>query len=172
MNKIRFIMVLVGILVSGFARADVAIAGRYVADAELVGKARMKVMLWNVFDARLYASDGQFEKTQPFALSLSYLRELSGSKIVSTTIDEMTKQRLFDADELVAWERQLKPIIADVDSKTTITGIRDENGHTLFYRNGQRVGRIANERFTLGFFNIWLGESTSQPALRKKLVGT
>lgn len=159
------------LLCGGASHADMATADRHVQKADLVGQGRMKVMLWKVFDASLYAPNGQYSESQPFALSLSYLRKLEGRKIVSKTIEEMTSQNKFDKSELTDWQKQLSAIIADVDAGTIITGIRDENGHTLFYRDGQAVGQIANERFTRGFFDIWLGETTSEPQLRNRLLG-
>ncbi|NND91668.1 MAG: hypothetical protein HKN42_12475 [Granulosicoccus sp.] len=153
-------------------QADETIAQRYVEDARLIGEARMKVLLWDVFDARLYASGERFDRTKPFALSLSYLRELRGHSIVETTISEMSRQGRFSPSELRSWEGQLARLIDDVDTDTTITGVRDENGHTLFYRDGQALGKITDTRFTGGFFDIWLGDRTSRPAFTRQLLGT
>lgn len=152
------------------AQADESTANRHIQNADLVGEARLKVMFWNIFDAQLFAPDGQYSESRPFALSLSYLRQLDSRKLVDSTIEEMAGQGRFDSQELAKWEAELNEIFPDVDKNTTITGVRDENGHTLFYQNGQPIGKIANERFTRGFFDIWLGESSSQPELRKRLL--
>lgn len=145
----------------------------------LVGKARLKFMFWNVFDAELHAPDATFDPNEPFALSLSYLRKLKGDEIVEKSIEEIAaqqgKQPGDDAgngtDDLQRWETQLAAIIPDVTDGTTITGLRDEQGHTLFYRNGEPLGRIDDPAFTQRFFDIWLGESTSDPVFRKRLLG-
>jgi len=161
---------LAAMLVNQIAIADIKVAQQHVEDAELVGNARLKVMFWSVFDARLYARGGEFERLEPFALSLSYLRDLKGEQIISKTIEEMTDQKKFDKQELTSWSEQLFGIIKDVDASTTITGVRDERGHTIFYRNGNLAGTIENTRFTEGFFDIWLGENTSEPQLRRDLL--
>lgn len=153
------------------AQADINAAANHLDKPALVGKARMKVMLWKVFDASLYASNGQYDSEKPFALSLSYLRNLTSKKIVEKTISEMKKQKRESASTLLNWRNQLSQIIPDVDKKTNITGVRDEHGHTVFYRNGNLIGRIEDRNFTRGFFDIWLGKSTSKPRFRKKLLG-
>lgn len=168
---VRISTLLVTLLMSPCLIADQTIAAKYVARADLVGEARLKVLLWNVFDAKLYAENAKYNPEQPFALSLSYLREIKGSEIVAKSITEMQAQNQFSQEELVKWKTQLAAIIPDVGPDTTITGVRDKDANTLFYKNGEIIGQIDNKRFTQGFFNIWLGENTSESKLRKQLLG-
>lgn len=170
--KIKLILSVAILTISSSLTADVSVANRYINDARLVGEARLKVLLWNVFDARLYAPGGDYDRSQPFALSLSYLRKLKGKKIVEKTISEMSAQSRFTPSELTQWEQLLTGIIKDVDASTTLTGIRDTDGYAVFYRNGKKVGQIEDRRFTEGFFDIWLGENTSEPKLRTDLIGS
>ena len=83
----------------------------------------------------------------------------------------MRAQKAFSTEELDDWKNQLSGIIPNVDSETTITGIRNTEGATLFYKNGEIIGQIDDTRFTQGFFNIWLGENTSETGLRSQLLG-
>ena len=164
-------ILLASLLVSPLLLANQTIADKYIPDAELVGKARLKVVFWNVFDAKLYAQNGEYNSEQPFALSLSYLREIRGYEIVAKSVSEMRAQKAFSTEELDDWKNQLSGIIPNVDSETTITGIRNTEGATLFYKNGEIIGQIDDTRFTQGFFNIWLGENTSETGLRSQLLG-
>lgn len=166
----RTSLLLAALLLSPQLLADQSVADRYISNAELVGKARFKVLFWSVFDAKLYAKDANFNPEQPFALSLSYLREIKGAEIVAKSISEMQGQNDFTKIELAEWKNKLSDIIPDVDPQTTITGVRDQAGATLFYKNGESIGRIENKRFTQGFFNIWLGEKTSETKLRSQLL--
>jgi hypothetical protein len=166
----RISILLAALLLSTQLLADQTVADRHIPNAELAGKARFKVLFWSVFDAKLYAQNADYNPEQPFALSLSYLREINGSEIVAKSISEMQVQGIFSKQELAEWKTQLSNIIPDVDSKTTITGVRDRAGNTLFYKNGENIGRVDNPRFTHGFFNIWLGENTSEPKLRNQLL--
>jgi hypothetical protein len=166
----RISILLAALLLSPQLFADLTVAEKYISNAELVGKARFKVLFWSVFDAKLYAQNANFNPEQPFALSLSYLREIQGSEIVAKSISEMQAQNEFSKVELAEWKTRLSDIIPDVGSNTTITGIRDQAGTTLFYKNGEMIGQIENRRFTQGFFNIWLGEKTTETKLRNQLL--
>jgi hypothetical protein len=40
-----------------------------------------------------------------------------------------------------------------------------------FFHNGNPRGEVRDAEFTRRFFGIWLGEATSEPALRDSLLG-
>lgn len=123
----RITILLTALLLSPQLFGNQATAQKHMLNAELVGKARLKVFLWNVFDVKLYAQKANFNPEQPFALSLSYLREIQGSEIVAKSISEMRAQNEFSKSELAQWKTKLSDIIPNVDSKTTITGVRDQD---------------------------------------------
>lgn len=150
--------------------ADLSVAQLHVNDAKIVGEARLKVLFWNVFDAKLYAENGVFDQAKPFALSLSYLRKINSSEIVAKSLSEIQSQAEFSTEKLATWKLELKKIIPDVDKSTTITGVQNANFQTLFYKNDALIGQIDDPEFTRAFFNIWLGEKTSEPKLRKQLL--
>ncbi|MDH3661309.1 MAG: chalcone isomerase family protein [Alphaproteobacteria bacterium] len=152
------------------AMADVQTARIHVPGAELVGQGRLKYLFWNVFDASLYASGGSWSRDKPFALSLSYLRDLSGESIVGSSVSEIRDQGMDDEAKLARWTQAMAAIFPDVDDKTTITGIVNEERHAVFYRNGEPIGTIRDPEFSKYFFDIWLGEETSQPELRAQLL--
>lgn len=154
------------------ALADLRTARLQIPNAELVGEGRLKFLFWSVFDAALYAPGGIWSEDKPFALSLSYLRDLKGEDIVEASIDEMRKQAMDDEATLKRWGEEMAKIFFDVDDQTTLTGIVDQDGHTLFYRNGEPAGVIRDPDFSRRFFDIWLGEKTSEPKLRAQLIGS
>ena len=41
----------------------------------------------------------------------------------------------------------------------------------VFYKDNTEIGRIKDPAFSVAFFNIWLGDKTSAPELRRKLLG-
>jgi hypothetical protein len=152
------------------AMADLRTARIAVPDAELVGQGRLKFLFWNVFDASLYAPGGTWSWDEPFALSVTYLRDLSGESIVSKSISEMRDQGMTDEVALARWSKGMAAIFPDVDDTTTITGTVNEERHTVFYRNGGPIGTIRDPEFSRRFFDIWLGEETSLPELRTQLL--
>ncbi len=151
--------------------AEIPPVDRYVNNAVEKGTARLKYLIWNVYDATLYMADSQDETNQSFALKLDYLIDLKGADIATRSIKEMREQGFDDEAQLLKWEEEMKNIFPDVKSGESITGIRDNNGHTIFYKNNSKIGQVSDPAFTKAFFDIWLSPQTSQPAMREQLLG-
>ncbi len=141
-----------------------------VPEAQKVGSGRLSYLFMPIFDATLYGPQGRWDANQPFALRLDYLRPLKGKAIAKNSVEEMRKQGAPDAS-LKIWGAQLEAIIPDVGHGVSITGVRDAAGATGFYSGDKWLGGISAPEFSTCFFAIWLGEKTSQPALRKQLLG-
>jgi hypothetical protein len=138
---------------------------------DLVGEARMRVLFWDVYDAQLFAPAGKFSPDRPFALALTYLRELQGERIAERSIQEIRDQGFGDESTLRRWEQALTAIFPDVDAQDELVGVADDDGHTRFYLDGELIGAIEEPAFTRAFFAIWLSEATSAPRLREQLLG-
>jgi hypothetical protein len=154
------------------AAADAGPAARLVPSAELAGKGRMTYLGFRVFDAELYAPQGQYSPSKPFALKLTYLRNFKGSDIAKRSVDEMRRQGLKDEAKLKLWGDQMRAIFPDVSQGASITGVRDASGKAIFYKDGQQIGSINNPEFSRRFFAIWLGDNTSNPSLQASLTGS
>jgi len=144
---------------------------RELEGMSLVGEARLSVMFWDIYDAQLYAPSGDWSRGEPFALSLTYLRDLKGRRIAERSIREMREQGFSDEAALRRWRDRLAAIIPDVRERDEVVGVADTQGHTRFYLDGQLLGEIDDPAFTRAFFDIWLGEDTSEPQLRAQLLG-
>jgi len=151
--------------------AAVSDVEKYIENPEVVGKTRLKVLFWNIYDATLYASQGKWNSEQPYALALTYLRDFEGKSIASRSIDEMRDQGYSDDVKLATWYEQMNSLFPDVKEGETITGISDGNKTCHFYKNGELLGSIDDPEFTQQFFDIWLSEKTSEPKMRKELLG-
>ena len=169
-------MTLVFCMVTGFqlsastgSAADAVISE--IPDAELVGSARLTFLFWDVYDAFLFAPKGIWSGAGPFALKLTYLRDLKGAAIVARTIDEIEGQGFTDRDLLEKWRAQLSAIIPDVSNGVSLTGVRRADGTILFYRGHALIGRVEDPLLADRFFGVWLDRKTSQPALRAQLLG-
>lgn len=145
--------------------------GTMVPDAQKVGSARMTYMFWDVYDATLYAPQGKWSADSPFALKLTYLRDLHGQKIVDRSIKEMRNQGYDNEIRLAAWHTQMRDIFPDVKEGDVITGIFTADKQTLFYNGEQEIGHINDPEFGQRFFDIWLNSKTSEPELRTALLG-
>lgn len=143
----------------------------HIPQAQKVGEGRMSVMFWDVYDATLYAPQGTWQEKEPFALQLSYLRNLEGKKIADRSVEEIRAQGFKDEVKLATWHAQMRKIFPDVDDGITLTGVNTKIGETVFYMDNIEIGRIKDPEFSKAFFNIWLSEKTSAPDLRRKLLG-
>jgi hypothetical protein len=144
---------------------------KHVPDAQKVGTGRLSFLLWDVYDATLYASQKRYNALQPYALKLAYLIDLKGADIADRSVEEMRKQGFADEGKLAEWQKAMKKLFPDVKKGSVLTGIRDANGDALFYFNDAFIGSINDKAFTERFFAIWLDKNTSETALRKQLLG-
>ena len=139
----------------------------------LVGSARLRVWGFDVYDARLFAGPG-FETArfaeQPLALELSYLRNLKGADIAARSLDEMRNLEPIAPAQADAWLASLRGLFPDVKKGDRITGVHQPGRGAVFYLNDQRLGELADPRFSRLFFGIWLSPNTSQPAMRETLL--
>lgn len=142
----------------------------YLHNPKLVGEGRLTYVFWDVYDASLFAPNGDWQNDQPFALKLVYLRKIEGKQIAERSVEEMRQQGIKDEVQLATWHTQMRKIFPDVDEGVNLLGIRDQNGYAVFYSGDQQIGRIDDPAFTQAFFNIWLSEKTSSPDLRRKLL--
>jgi hypothetical protein len=160
------------LLLSSFSSiaAERSLLNQHIPQPEKVGEGSLTYLLWHVYDATLYASEGKWQPEQPHALSLTYQRSLEGKQIADRSIEEIRRQGINDELKMASWHRQLSQILPDVDEGTVLTGIYTEDKTTVFYRAGTKLGEIVDPDFGKHFFAIWLGENTSAPKLRKQLL--
>lgn len=142
-----------------------------IPSAEIVGAGRLSVLFWDVYDATLYASGGQWAKDKPFALSIHYFHEIEGKDITDRSIEEMRGQDFNDEDTLRKWHTELNAIFPDVQNGTVLTAVFIPGKQTEFFENGRKIGIVKGDDFLNRFSGIWLSEKTSEPSLRKKLLG-
>ena len=159
-------------LVFAFAGPAVAaeVAINQIPNVQKVGEGRLSVAFWDVYDATLYAPNGQWNPKKPFALSIRYFREIEGADIAERSVAEMKKQGFSDEQSLTSWRKQMQAMFPDVKDGTELTALFTTQ-KTTFYHNGKIAGVIEDPQFTKQFSNIWLSEKTSEPSLRKALLG-
>ena len=177
--KVFSFSLFVSLSASGLAMSNNAVAqepdathiNNYVPNAKLVGKGMFSYYLWDVYTGALYAPEGEYTNQPPFALRLTYQRDLKGKKIAQRSIDEMKKQGDLSAGDSDKWLSLMNSIFPDVTEGDVITGIATKDGTSVFYVNGEKADEIKDKAFTQRFFDIWLSDKTSEPTFRKKLLG-
>ncbi len=128
----------------------------------------------SIYDARLYRSagaNGDCAPDEPFALQLVYKRRLYGALIAERSVEEMTKLGYGTSEQRTRWGELLKQMLPDVNNGDSLTGVNVPMRGVRFYQNGNAIGAIDDREFARAFFAIWLDPRTSEPALRKQLLG-
>jgi hypothetical protein len=104
---------------------------------------------------------------------------LSGPLIAERSLKEMKRQGNFGPEREQAWLDTMQQAFPDVKSGDRITGLHTPGVGARFWYNGQlRPGSqgeprpdAARAEFSKVFFGIWLSDATSEPELRKRLLG-
>ncbi len=145
-----------------------------VPGATLQGSGRLRFIGLSVYDARLWRGAAPVAAdwmAAPLALELIYLRGLVGKQIAERSIKEMRRQRDLTDDEATRWLAAMTQIFPDVKEGDRITGLVVPGLGARFAINGVVKGDVRDLEFAKLFFGIWLSEKTSEPALRRALLG-
>ncbi|WP_404344218.1 chalcone isomerase family protein [Pseudoalteromonas mariniglutinosa] len=130
----------------------------------------MAYLFWDVYNATLATPSGSYVTGEhPVKLTLTYLRDFAAKDIVKATNEQwqhLGKQALvnkYDAQLLAMWP--------DIKKGEALSFVTNTAARGTFYHNGTELGSIDDDQFADSFLAIWLSENTSEPALRKKLIG-
>lgn len=139
----------------------------------LVGKTRLTVWGFQVYDARLWAAPGVKAEqlpSQPFALELAYLREFDNTDIAERSIKEMRRSAAIGDAQAAAWTADMLRIFPNVKRGDRLMGVNQPGKGVLFFVNGKPGGEIRDVEFARLFFGIWLSDKTSEPQMRDALL--
>lgn len=141
---------------------------------QLVGKTRLSVLFWDIYDARLFTSSGGFDwqqrKSLRKSLVLQYLRDIKAAELVETTGEEW--ERLgFQHAEQQQWLDQLNAMWPNIKEGDCLALIETEQGYAEFYQGSRLLGTIKNATFTEHFLAIWLSPESRYEEEREELIG-
>jgi len=142
-----------------------------IPNAVIVGHGVLSYAFWDVYDATLYAPQGKWNSNKPFGLLLKYHFEIDGKEIADRSVQEMRKQGFADEVKLATWNAQMKSVFPDVKNGTILSAVYIPGKQTTFYNGDEAIGAIKGDEFAKWFFGIWLSEKTSEPELRRALLG-
>lgn len=141
------------------------------SDLTQVGTATFSFMFWDIYDSKLYTQSGRYNSMlkQTLLLEIHYRKDITKDDLLEKTVEQwqylgFTNEKY---DEYLDTLRELWPNIESGDSLSLL----DDNKQSQFYFNGELLGTIEDADFANLFLAIWLSEKTSQPALRKRLIG-
>lgn len=143
-----------------------------LSELKKVGAGEMNYLFWTLYRAELFASDIPFDITEmkPKALRIQYYKEIDKQALIDAT-GEQWQQLGYDAIEIKQWLAPLAKIWPDVAPGDVLTLLVTQAGVSHFYFDDRLIGVIDDPRFGNAFLSIWLSENTSEPRLRKQLLG-
>lgn len=150
------------------------VARAAAAPVEFRGEGDLRWFGILAYRARLWTPPGPLMPgvaSGPLAFEIRYARSFRREQLASRSIDEMKHIVAGSEAQHAQWSTAMVATFRDVDDGDCLLGVSMKNGTTRFYFNGAPTGTIDDPEFGRAFFGIWLSPSTSQPALRKKLIG-
>ena len=138
---------------------------------KLIGQGTLKVLMWEVYDLRLFTDGTPFSWSNKFMLEFDYSRELKKESVIDASLKEFKLQPNVSDKDIKAWEVYLEQVIQPVQKGTKASVMWVPEGQIIFDYEGSPPSTIENENFARAFLNIWLGEKTSRPKLRSQLLG-
>lgn len=137
-----------------------------------VGEGALRWLGFSIYRAALWApQDGNWLESMEFALVLRYQRDISGQRLVRTSLDEMRRLGVQDETLLRSWRAVLEQAFPDVLAGDMIVGLVRPGEGVKFYHGDQLKAHIDDPFFAQAFFGIWLDERTREPSLRAQLIG-
>jgi hypothetical protein len=142
-----------------------------LAGAREAGSGAFRFFGLRVYDAKLWTPGPGFDPAAPFAFGIRYARDIKGFKLAEESVNQWRRMRYGFEDRYDAWEDQMRRVFPDVKPDDELVGVHMPGRGALFYFNGKATGEVADTAFARAFFAIWLDERTTEPALRRALIG-
>lgn len=142
-----------------------------VAQATPRGSHRFRFLAFHVYDATLWTRGGGAALDEPYALDIRYAMEIAGRDLTRRSIEEMRRQGWRDEAALARWQREMDRVFPDIRPGDRLVGVHVPGVEARFHSQRGPVGVVRDAAFARAFFDIWLGERTSEPAMRRRLLG-
>ncbi|KAF0813070.1 hypothetical protein IGB42_02470 [Andreprevotia sp. IGB-42] len=169
----RYRAVLLGVLLLCSPIADAAGWQSVLPSPRLVGQGDFRYFGFRIYTARLWVSEGaSADGSAPYALELTYHRNISRTQFVERSIDEIRRifgRQVSDA-QLARWQGYMQQAFTDVQPGAQLTGVYLPGKGCQFYSRDKQLADIADPEFAHAFFAIWLNEKTRDSDLRRQLL--
>jgi hypothetical protein len=136
-----------------------------------VGSHRFRFLAFHVYDASLWTPGGRGALDGPFALAIRYAMEIRGRDLTRRSVEEMRRQGHRDEAALARWEAEMARVFPDIRPGDRLIGVNVPGVGARFHSASRPLGTIEDPGFARAFFAIWLSERTSEPAMRRALLG-
>ncbi|MBC7538457.1 MAG: chalcone isomerase family protein [Bacteriovorax sp.] len=137
----------------------------------LRGEGEYKWFFFNVYEVKLWAPSAENLYSNSLLLEIKYKKSFKGIDIVKQSEKELVHAGV-DSSVVSKWKGKLLEIFPDVKAGDRIlASFLPSEGITFYLNSTKELGRIVDLSFSKSFLDIWLGDKTSDPDLRDKLLG-
>lgn len=139
-----------------------------------LGDGTLKWFGFSIYDAALWTENHSVVNdlfSKPLLLSITYKKNISSQNLVATTKSQWQELGIDSESKHSNWLDQLAQIWPDVKKGDVIASIVWPDGKTSFYSDTEYLGTISDPAFGPNFFAIWLSPDTTNPKLRRQLLG-
>lgn len=164
----RWLMVLLLMSSPALARWQEVLPG-----AQVIGGGDLRVFGFRVYTARLWSAANPLSADKPFALELTYHRDITRDELVEASVDEIkrTSPVPVSQEQISQWQAQMAQAFVDVQAGSKITGVYLPGREARFYVGEKLQHVVQDPQFAKAFFDIWLSPKTRNPELREQLLG-
>ena len=137
-----------------------------------IGETTFSILFWDLYKSKLLTTSGKYpikNETEKLIYEIHYLADISRDDLIKRTVEQWQHIGVMTKHYQV-YLPELKSIWPDVNEGDTLSLLIDEV-RSVFYFNQKYIGAIDKPQFGQIFLDIWLSENTSQPKLRKELLG-
>lgn len=142
--------------------------------ARLAGEGELRWLGLRVYTAQLWTGPAGVRLdrlgSSPLALELRYLTSLKSDTIASSSLQEMERLGMGDAQRRSRWVAEMRRVFPNVARGDRLVGVIEPGRGTRFFHNDKPLGQIEDPEFSSAFFSIWLDERTVAPSLRESLL--
>lgn len=143
-----------------------------------IGEGEMTYLFWNLYLAELYIAPSAKTKrpvltsndSKGKALKITYFKSISKRDLIDATQDQWEHLGYANRD-IQRWLKPLGSLWPDVEPGDKLTLVVSDDGKSQFYFDDKSIGTIDDISFGQAFLSIWLSENTTEPELRKQLLG-
>lgn len=136
-----------------------------------VGQGTLSYLLVDPYDAAFWSADGTANLNQPHAIEIQYHMSFSSNDLAERSVEEMNRIKDFPANLDTTWQQEMQRVFPNVKDGDRIRAVAWPDKKVVFFYNGKPTGEVTEPEFTRAFTAIWVGEKTSEPELRAKLLG-
>ena len=136
----------------------------------LIGEGVLKVFIWDIYKLRLFSETNIYNRNETLVLEFEYLRDTSKASVIKASIVELKKLNLSNS-KLEKWKKYLEKSIKDMKEGEKAALLFKPNAGLTFFASDKFNITIDNVEFANSYIDIWLGDNTARPKLRKQITG-